>query len=55
MRKYPETLEEAVRKYVEYEPSNPCWQDSWYFEDICGRYGYDAVKQEVERQEKNLF
>ena len=53
MTKHPETIEEAVKKYVEYDNYNPCWQDSWYFEDICRRYGYDAVKQEVKRQEKS--
>ena len=54
MRKYSETLEEAVRKYVEYEPSNPCWQDFWYFESMCNKYGYEAVHKEVRRQEQNL-
>lgn len=52
MAKRPETLEEAVEKYLKYEPSNHCWHDYWYFEDICHKYGYDAVKQEVKRQEK---
>ena len=54
MSKQRETLEEAVEKYLKYEPSNPCWHDFWYLEDICGKYGYDVVHKEVKRQEKLL-
>ena len=52
MSKCSMTLEEAVRAYVEYSPCNFCWRDFWYLEDICGKYGYDAVYEEIKRQEK---
>ena len=52
MHKRPETLEEAVRKYVEYEPSNPCWHDFWYLESLNNKYGKDRVSTEIKRQEK---
>ena len=52
MSKRKETLEEAVKKYLEYDPCNPCFRDFWYLESICGKYGYDVVHKEIKRQEK---
>ena len=45
------TLEEAVREYIEYNPCNPCYRDSWYLEKICEQFGHDAVVEEIKRQE----
>jgi hypothetical protein len=52
MAKHEETIKEAVEKYLKYNPCNPCYQDSWYIESIYTKYGYDAVSQEIKRQEK---
>ena len=52
MAKRPMTLEEAVREYIVYNPCNPCWHDFWYLEQISQQFGYDAVREEIKRQEK---
>ena len=49
MRK--DTLEEAVRKFVVPEGTNPCYGDGFYYRSIVDRFGQEVVDKEIERQE----
>lgn len=50
--KRPRTMEEEVYDYLNYEDGNIVYHDFWYLESLFGKYGHDAVKKEIERQEK---
>lgn len=52
MSKHVETVKDAVKKYVEYNPCNPCWHDSYYLENIKGIFGREVVNEELKLQER---
>ena len=46
------TLQEEIHDYLTYSDGNIVYHDFWFLDSLYGKYGYEAVKKELMKQEQ---